>query len=206
MIFVEVLRLIVVIAGALAGLAAAQQGNSSPDHRVVGAALGVLVGYVVGGGVGRLIDRSFSKASRRWSDLPPTEILAGGLLGGLGLLVGVVVCVPLFVFVQQDFDYPAAAAVAWVLGYFGMRLGASKGRQISEAARLSRRFSVGEEAALAGSTMVDTSAIMDRAFLILGSAGLLGAEILVPEPVADELRTLAEGPDPVASRRARRGL
>jgi uncharacterized protein YacL len=29
---------------------------------------------------------------------------------------------------------------------------------------------------------------------------------LIPEPVADELATLAEGPDPVAARRARRGL
>jgi uncharacterized protein YacL len=47
---------------------------------------------------------------------------------------------------------------------------------------------------------------MDRAFLVLGRAGLLGTEILVPEPVADELRTLADAPDPVASRRARRGL
>jgi uncharacterized protein YacL len=205
-IFVEVLRLIVVVAGALAGLAAAQQGHSSPDHRVLGAALGVLIGYVVGGGAGRLIDRSFSRASRRWKDLPPTEILAGGLLGGLGFLVGVVLCIPLFVFVRQDFDYPASAAVAWVLGYFGLRVGAAKGRQISEAARLSRRFSVAEADAPSGSTMVDTSAVMDRAFLVLGSMGLLGAEILVPEPVADELRTLADGPDPVASRRARRGL
>jgi uncharacterized protein YacL len=47
---------------------------------------------------------------------------------------------------------------------------------------------------------------MDRAFLVLGTAGLLGPEILVPEPVADELQTLANGPDPVSARRARRGL
>jgi uncharacterized protein YacL len=48
--------------------------------------------------------------------------------------------------------------------------------------------------------------VMDRAFLVLGRSGLLGPEILVPEPVVDELRTLADGPDPVSSRRARRGL
>jgi uncharacterized protein YacL len=205
-VFVEVLRLIVVIAGALAGLSIAQTGSSSPSARVLGAALGVLVGYVVGGGAGRFFARSASRASRRWKDLPPTEILAGGLLGGLGLLVGVVACIPMFVFVKESFDYPAAAAVAWVLGYFGMRLGASKGRQIADAARWSHRLSIGEDQAAPGSIMVDTSAVMDRAFLILGSAGLLGGEILVPEPVADELRTLADGPDPVASRRARRGL
>jgi uncharacterized protein YacL len=47
---------------------------------------------------------------------------------------------------------------------------------------------------------------MDRSFLVMGRLGLLGPELLIPEPVADELATLAEGPDPVSSRRARRGL
>jgi uncharacterized protein YacL len=83
----------------------------------------------------------------------------------------------------------------------------SKGRQLSDAARLSRRLSIGDaDDTKQGAVMVDTSAVMDRAFLVLGRAGLLGNEILVPEPVADELATLAEAPDPVASRRARRGL
>jgi uncharacterized protein YacL len=47
---------------------------------------------------------------------------------------------------------------------------------------------------------------MDRSFLVMGQIGLFGPELLIPEPVADELATLAEGPDPVAARRARRGL
>jgi uncharacterized protein YacL len=37
-------------------------------------------------------------------------------------------------------------------------------------------------------------------------AGLLPRELVVPEVVIDEVRTLADGPDPVSSRRARRGL
>jgi uncharacterized protein YacL len=94
-----------------------------------------------------------------------------------------------------------------VVGYLGLRVGMSKGRQLSDAARLSRRLSIGDaDDTKQGAVMVDTSAVMDRAFLVLGRAGLLGNEILVPEPVADELATLAEAPDPVASRRARRGL
>lgn len=206
MVFVEVLRLIVVIAGALAGLSTAQSVHNSPSSRVLGAAIGVLVGYVVGGGAGRFVDRAYLKATRRWRDLPASEILAGGLLGGLGFLVGVVACIPLFVFVKQDFDYPVAAGIAWIVGYLGLKIGSTKGRQLSDAARLSRRFSVDQENAPAGGTLVDTSAMMDRAFLVLGAAGLLGSEILVPEPVVDELRTLSEAPDPVTSRRARRGL
>jgi uncharacterized protein YacL len=206
MVFVETLRLIVVLVGALAGLSVAQSVHPSPGGRVLGAAIGVLVAYVLGGTAGRLVDRAFVHANKRWRDLPASEILAGGLLGGLGFLVGAVACIPLFVFVKQDFDYPVAAAVAWILGYLGLRVGMAKGRQLSDAARLSHRLAVTEDTASRGTTLVDTSAVMDKAFLVLGTAGLLGPEILVPEPVADELRTLAGGPDPVSSRRARRGL
>jgi uncharacterized protein YacL len=206
-IFVEVLRLIIVLVGALAGLSAANDvSHPSAGGRVLGATVGVLVGYVIGGGVGRLVDRLSLRATRRWRDLPASEILAGALLGGLGFLVGIVASVPLFVFVKQDFDYPIAAALSWVVAYLGVKIGMTKGRQLSDSARLSRRLSVTDDAAQPGAILVDTSAVMDRAFLVLGRAGLLGREILVPEPVVDQLRTLADGPDPVTSRRARRGL
>lgn len=204
MVFVEIFRLIMVVVGALVGLSVTE--SSSSGSRVLGATIGVLVAYVIGGAFGRVVERISQQANRRWRDLPATEILAGALLGGVGLLVGCVVCIPLFVFVKQDFDYPIAAAIAWVIGYLGLRVGMSKGRQLSEAARLSRRLALAETEVNPGVVMVDTSAVMDRAFLVLGRSGLLGAEVLVPEPVTDELRTLADSPDPVASRRARRGL
>src|ERR1035438_6133779 len=57
-----------------------------------------------------------------------------------------------------------------------------------------------------GADLADTSAVMDRSFLVMGQIGLFGPGLLIPEPVADELATLAEGPDPVAARRSRRGL
>jgi uncharacterized protein YacL len=205
-IFVEVLRLIIVLVGALAGLSAANAIHPSSGSRVLGATVGILIGYVIGGGVGRLVDRLSQRATRRWRDVPASEILAGALLGGLGFLVGIVACVPLFVFVKQDFDYPIAAALSWVVAYLGGKIGMTKGRQLSDAARISRRLSVTDDATRPGINLVDTSAVMDHAFLVLGRAGLLGSEILVPEPVVDELRTLANGPDPVTSRRARRGL
>jgi uncharacterized protein YacL len=205
-IFVEILRLIIVVVGALVGLSVANGPHASPGARVLGATVGVLVGYVLGGGVGRLVDRLTQRASRHWRDVPASEILAGALLGGLGFLVGAVACVPLFVFVKQDFDYPVAASLAWVVAYVGVKIGMTKGRQLSEAARISRRLTVTDEATQPGAVLVDTSAVMDRAFLVLGKAGLLGPAILVPEPVVDELRTLADGPELVTSRRARRGL
>lgn len=203
MVFVETLRLMMVLVGALLGLAIGSGGSSV--GRFVGAAVGVLVGYVVGGALGRLIDRGVKQADRSLLDVPAPELLAGAFLGALGALIGIVACVPLFVFFRRDYDYPIAAAVAWVVGWIGLRIGATNGRRLAEAARFTRRLDPFQEAP-EGAVLVDTSAVMDRAFLVLGTAGLLGREVLLPEPVADELTTLAESPEPVSSRRARRAL
>ncbi|MGO9197063.1 MAG: hypothetical protein ACLQK4_08025 [Acidimicrobiales bacterium] len=204
MVFVEILRLIVVLIGALVGLAVGS-GFHTTLARVLGAAIGVLVGYVAGGIAGRLIDRGVLRADRSLVDIPAPELLAGAFLGGLGFLVGVVLCLPLFIFFRREYDYPIAAAVAWVIGAVGLKVGMTNGRRIAEAAKITRKLDP-LQAAPEGSVLVDTSAVMDRAFLVLGRAGLLGREILLPEPVADELRTLSESPDPVSSRRARRSL
>ncbi|MGH9298090.1 MAG: hypothetical protein ACRDZP_08970, partial [Acidimicrobiales bacterium] len=204
MVFVEILRLIVVLVGALAGLSIGSSGHSA-GGRILGAGVGVLIGYVAGGALGRLLDRGVKGADRSLVEVPAPELLAGAFLGGLGLLVGVVLCIPLFVFSRQDWNYPVAAGVAWVVGALGMKLGMSNGRQLAEAARITRRLNPVQQAP-EGAVLVDTSAIMDRSFLVLGRAGLLGREILVPEPVVDELATLSDGPDPVSSRRARRAL
>src|ERR1700678_55963 len=85
-IFVEVLRLIIVLVGALAGLAVANGAHPSPDARVLGATVGVLVGYVIGGAAGRLVNRLSQTATRRWRDVPASEVLPAALLGGLGFL------------------------------------------------------------------------------------------------------------------------
>lgn len=204
MVFVEVLRLIVVLIGATVGLAVGS-GLGTPTARLVGAVIGVLVGYVLGGAGGRFLAREVKRADRSLLDVPALEVLAGTLLGGLGFLLGVVISLPLFFFVRRAFDYPIALGIAWVLGAVGLKVGRSNAERLAEAARITRQLTPFQEAP-EGSVLVDTSAVMDRSFLVLGRAGLLGREVLLPEPVADELTTLAAGPDPVASRRARRGL
>ena len=54
--------------------------------------------------------------------------------------------------------------------------------------------------------LVDTSAAMTPFLLVLGRYGLLVGGLVVPRFVIDQLQTMAAGPDPVSSRRARRGL
>jgi len=205
-VFVEIFRLIVAVGGALVGLLVGNHVAATSAGRALGAGIGVLVGYVVGGIVGRLMDRGVREATRSLRDVPAPELLAGMLLGSIAFLVGVVACVPLFVFVHQAFDFAVAAAVAWVLGTLGLKLGMAKGRQLADALGVTRRLEPMRQDVAVGGDLVDTSAVMDRSFLVIGQAGLFGPELLIPEPVADEVATLAEGPDPVASRRARRGL
>jgi uncharacterized protein YacL len=205
-LFVEVVRLFVAVCGALVGLAAGNHYAATPLGRSTGAAIGVLVGYVVGGVVGRLTAGGMNEANRSLRDVPAPELLSGMLFGSLGLLIGVIVCIPLFVFVKEDFDFLIAAAVAWVLGTLGLKLGMAKGRQLADALGVTRHLTTSRQDVPAGGDLADTSAVMDRSFLVMGQIGLFGPELLIPEPVADELTTLADGPDPVAARRARRGL
>jgi len=88
----------------------------------------------------------------------------------------------------------------------GWRIGSVKGRQILEAAGLSRIISPRSTALQSDALLVDSSAVMDRLVLILGRSGLLPGGLVVPQFVMDHLRSLAETPDPVSSRRAHRGL
>jgi uncharacterized protein YacL len=206
MVFVEVFRLFVAVCGALVGLTAGNHYAATAAGRSTGAAIGVLVGYVVGGVVGRLTEGGMREATRSLRDVPAPELLSGMLFGSLGLLIGVIVCIPLFVFVREDFDFLITAAVAWVIGGLGLRLGMAKGRQLADALGVTRHLMTSRQDVAAGADLADTSAVMDRSFLVMGQIGLFGPELLIPEPVADELATLADGPDPVSARRARRGL
>jgi len=206
MIFVEGFRLFLVIAGAIAGLAT---GNNIDKHGiapVVGLALGAFVAYVIGGLAGRLIDRSMSDAVGGLRRMPPGEVFAGTVVGTAGLLLGIVAGLPLIALFHSSIDYPVVSALAWVLAVFGIRLGVSKGRDMIRAVGISRLLDPVVEPPPTGMLVVDTSAVMDRYLLVLGRAGLLEVGLVLPRFVIDEVRALAESPDPVTSRRARRGL
>jgi len=207
-VFVEGLRLIIVLAGVFGGYEIGSELSSGPAGiaRAVGAVLGALVAYVIGGMLGRFFDREVASASRSLREIPATELLAGIVVGGVFFLIGIVLTVPLLVLAYNPLDFTVTAAVAWLLGALGLRLGMSKGHQLSQAVGLTRRLQVASKALPTDGLLLDSSAVMDRSLLVLGEAGLLPRDLLVPEPVFDEVTTLANGPDPITSRRARRGL
>jgi uncharacterized protein YacL len=206
MIFVEGFRLFLVIAGAIAGLAT---GNSIDKHGiapVAGLALGAFVAYVVGGVAGRLLDRGMAGMVGGLRQMPAGEVFAGAVIGTSGLLIGLVLGLPLIALVHSSIDYPVVSAVAWAFAAFGIRVGVVKGRDMIRAAGMSRLLDPLSEPPPTGMLVVDSSAVMDRYLLVLGRAGLLEVGLVLPRFVIDEVRALAESPDPVTSRRARRGL
>ena len=98
------------------------------------------------------------------------------------------------------------AVVSWVLATLGWRLGSVKGRQIVAAAGLTRILAPPSTPPQGHALLVDGSAIMDRYLMVLGRNGLLPGGLVVPQFVLDHLQSVAGAPDPVSSRRARRGL
>lgn len=206
MIFVEVLRLLLVVAGVIGGLHVGNEVGKNTTAPVIGVTLGALITYVVGGVLGRGIRRWMRRGVAGLRRMPPGEVFAGSVVGTTGLLLGLVAGFPVIALVHSSIDYPLVAAFAWILCAFGVQLGVSKGREIIRAAGLSHLVDRPAEPLSSSAFVIDSSAVMDRYLLVLGKAGLLSGGILVPRFVVDEVRTLAAGPDPVSSRRARRGL
>jgi uncharacterized protein YacL len=108
--------------------------------------------------------------------------------------------------VHSPIVWPAAALAAWALTWVGFQVGITKGRQVVAAAGLGRILAPPAEPPPGYALLVDTSAAMTPFLLVLGRYGLLVGGLVVQRFVIDQLQTLAAGPDPVSSRRARRGL
>ena len=205
MLFVEVFRLILVLIGALSGYEIGHSPHSSTGQ-VVGLVLGALVAYVIGGILGRLLRHQGDRAAERFDHIPPGELFAGTLTGIAGFLLGAALSVPLLVLVHSPVVWPGAAALAWAFTWVGFSIGIMKGRQVVAAAGLGRILAPPAEPPPGYAMLVDSSAAMTPFLLVLGRYGLLVGGLVIPRFVIDQLQTMAAGPDPVTSRRARRGL
>ncbi len=206
MLFVEGFRLLFVLAGAVTGYEVGDHMHSGPHAPLIGMLFGAAISYVVGGVAGRLLDKGLQQAVFLLRNTPPGEIFASSIISTSGMLLGMVIGLPLLVILRSGVTLLITAALVWILASLGWRIGSVKGRQIVAAAGLSRILSPQTVAAQGDALLVDSSAVMDRLLLILGRSGLLPGGLVIPRFVVDHLRSLVEAPDPVVSRRARRGL
>ena len=206
MLFVEVFRFFLVLAGAVGGLEVGHHVDAGSHSPLIGMLLGAAVAYVAGGVSGRLLDRGLQRAVFELRTMPPGEVFAASVTATTGLLLGLVIGLPLLVLFQSGVELMVTAAISWVLATLGWRIGAAKGRQVVAAAGLSRILAPPVDPPVGHALLVDASAVMSRYLLVFGRSGLLPGGLVIPQFVVDQVRTLAEAPDPVSSRRARRGL
>lgn len=205
MVFVEVFRLLLVLVGVAGGLQVGNHIGSDTLAPLIAVTLGAMLGYVLGGVVGRIFDMGMREGVRRLRDMPPAEVFAGSVVGTTGLLLGLAFGLALVSLVHATVGYPLAALIAWSLCAAGARLGVAKGKEIVRAAGLGHLLERPDQ--IAGTALlVDTSALLERHLLPIGTAGLLAGGLVVPRFVLEEARALVDGPDIASSRRAQAGL
>lgn len=210
--FIEVVRLFVVLLGTVAGFAIGRDLSTDDENAALtisalGGMLGCLAGYVCGGIFGRLIERGMGVVERSTERLPGPELLAGGAGAMIGSVLGLLLSMPLIIALPQHIGLPITGMILWITGWAGLRIAVRKTEELFALAGLSTRPLIRSTPFAAGDGyVVDTSAIMDGQLLPLVRAGLVEGDLLVPRFVLDELQGLADAADEGRSRRAQRGL
>ncbi len=212
---VEAIRLLITLALTAGGYLVGAQVLSPPagidpdTFPVVGALLGAGVGYVVGGVVGRAFRTGLDAAPARLSPrLSGPQLFAGAFGVVVGLLIGVVLDIPLVVFLPPVVAWPLAALVILLSTTLAGRMFAARSEDLLAVAGLrpraplvSRRLGAEEK-----SFLLDSSAAIDGRVLELARAGLVEGRVWVAAVVLDELQALADSADRKIRRRGRRGL
>ncbi len=212
-VIVELLRLIVVVLGAAVGYELAARDGGSATSVLgpfsglwLGAIVGAMAGYVVGGILARLTVRTIDRGEKSLEGLSAEQVVAGAFGGVLTGFFAAVVSWPLFLVLPPVIAIPAFLFVVLVVAMFGFRVGRSR--------RDAMLAAVGEKAGLAPRPpapaslprLVDTSVAIDGRVLDVVRSGFLHGRFLVPQPVLDELQSMADSGDDLRRAKGRRGL
>jgi uncharacterized protein YacL len=203
--FVEGVRLFVVVLGTAAGFWAARNLGAPADG--LGGVLGCLLGYVTGGFFGRLLDRALGVVERRVENTSPAQLIAGTLGAIVGGALALLLLLPMALLLDVRVAVPLAGLGVWVMGWLGFRILSHQSVAVFESLGLSTRPLVRAQAFNArDGLLVDTSVLMDGQLLALARAGVVGGDLMVARFVLDEIQGFADSPDETRRRRANRGL
>ena len=205
---VEALRFIVVIGFVLGSNRLGTSlthplGLSGSNGPLLLTALGAAVGYIVGGFVGRGVDRLLAGAEERVSHRHASELVASTLGILVGALASVIISWPLLIFMHPTYIAAAVSAfVTVVIVSFTSRLAVRKRIELFGV------FGVMPSATGGGSAgcLLDSSAAIDGRVLALYRAGLLPQPLCVPAFIIWEMQGIADSGDPLRRRRGQRGL
>lgn len=208
--FVEVVRLLVVVVATAGGYVLAGRGSPDPGNTpVLGATLGALVGYVAGGVFGRQLRRTMGHVEARARQAPAAGLVVGSLGAAVAGLVAGLVGLPAVVLVPGRWGWPVFGLVVWLGLWEGFRIGMAKSDELLALAgvRVITPESAGTPTGCRSERHVlDTSAIIDGRLAAVVEAGFLGGTLVVPRFVLDELQAIADAGDEGRRRRGRRGL
>jgi uncharacterized protein YacL len=200
--FVEIVRLVLVGLCTAAGWQIAQALDVQGTRLLLAVVLGSLVGYVVGGVLGRRTFAAISEVEREFQRMPASELLAGAIGLILGLVIAVLLSLLLFR-LPIGAAYPSAALLTIVLAYLGYRAGRAKRDELFGLFGLKTR-SFGTRAGEVN--VLDTSALIDGRIRDVVDAGFVGGTLLVHRGVLAELQAVADSSDAARRGRGRRGL
>jgi uncharacterized protein YacL len=209
--FVQLTRFVFATLGALAGLSVKdlidwnqQIGYSIPTVIILFVILGAAVGFILGGMIGREIERAYLFLEEYLRHMSLSDLILGvaGLL--VGLVIALILSVPVRLLQPPAVALMGQALMFVVLGYLGARSALIKRKDV--AAAFSRFAPESVESPRPTTKLLDTSAIIDGRFAELLRAGFVEGEARVPGFVLSELQTLSDSADDLRRARGRRGL
>ncbi len=170
--------------------------------------LGIIFGivfYLIAPALTRSFVKLVRGAERRMNELSMQEIF----VGVVGLLFGLVIAALLSILVER-IGIPVLVVIIDVilfgtLAILGWRIPTKRIKEIN-LPNWFRRGDKHSKTPSARPKILDTSAIIDGRFFDVCSTGIVDGTIIVPCFVLDELRHIADSPDPLKRARGRRGL
>jgi uncharacterized protein YacL len=207
-VFIEIVRLLVVLVSAAAGLRLAS-ATTAPLAGVVWACViwGACVGYVGGGLLGRSLLRGMGAIEEHTEQASAGEVLAGAvgalLTGAIAALVGV----SAIGLLPGGWGWPVFSLIVWIGVYAGFQIASRKSADLLAMAGLSEGTAGGALPARAGdAVLLDTSVLMDGRLLKVARSGFLHRDLLLPRFILDELQQFADSGDATMRRKGRRGI
>ena len=183
--------------------------GTSDTASVVGAVLGAGVGYVGGGIFGRGFRSRLETAPERLVARVSGPSLFAGAFGVVtGLLIGIVLTIPILLFVPGAVGWPLSALVVLILILVAVRVFMARAEDLLAVAGLRSRGPLRSLSLEEGDRahLIDSSAAIDGRLLALVQAGLVQGRLWAPAFVIDELQGLADSAESGVRRRGRRGL
>jgi uncharacterized protein YacL len=174
--------------------------------------LGIGIGYVVGGVVGRRLLISLNWLEHKAQKVPTADLILAltGLLSGL--VLAWLISIP-FGYIEIPFLKFSVAIFAFVvLGYLGVRISLRKREDLQLFMRTlplpaAKPHTVAPgKLDLGTAKLLDTSVVIDGRIADVAKTGFVEGTLTIPRFVLRELQTIADSEDSLKRNRGRRGL